>query len=76
MLEEGINHIDEEVQKIHDQVKEVGQIAQNKVDEIRAYIDQEIIDTKLIVEQHANDANIRLDEANKRIDQSILANEE
>ncbi|HAV5965242.1 TPA: DUF1983 domain-containing protein [Acinetobacter baumannii] len=76
LLEEGINHIDEEVQKIHDQVKEVGQIAQNKVDEIRAYIDQEIIDTKLIVEQHANDANIRLDEANKRIDQSILANEE
>lgn len=75
LLEEGINHIDEEVQKIHDQVKEVGQIAQNKVDEIRAYIDQEIVDTKLIVEQHANDANIRLDEANKRIDQSIQANE-
>ncbi|OBA11951.1 interleukin-like EMT inducer domain-containing protein [Acinetobacter baumannii] len=75
LLEEGINHIDEEVQKIHDQVKEVGQIAQNKVDEIRAYIDQEIVDTKLIVEQHANDANIRLDEANQRIDQSIQANE-
>ncbi|ENZ9379638.1 interleukin-like EMT inducer domain-containing protein [Acinetobacter baumannii] len=75
LLEEGINHIDEEVQKIHDQVKEVGQIAQNKVDEVRAYIDQEIIDTKLIVEQHASDANIRLDEANQRIDQSIQANE-
>lgn len=75
LLEEGINHIDEEVQKIHDQVKEVGQIAQNKVDEIRAYIDQEIVDTKLIVEQHVSDANIRLDEANKRIDQSIQANE-
>ncbi|HFF5452962.1 TPA: sugar-binding protein, partial [Acinetobacter baumannii] len=75
LLEEGINHIDEEVQKIHDQVKEVGQIAQNKVDEIRAYIDQEIVDTKLIVEQHANNANIRLDEANQRIDQSIQANE-
>ncbi len=76
LLEEGINHIDEEVQKIHDQVKEVGQIAQNKVDEVRAYIEQEIIDTKLIVEQHANDANIRLDEANQRIDQSIQINEE
>jgi len=76
LLEEGINYIDEEVQKIHDQVKEVGQIAQNKVDEVRAYIEQEIIDTKLIVEQHANDANIRLDEANQRIDQSIQINEE
>lgn len=75
LLEEGINHIDEEVQKIHDQVKEVGQIAQNKVDEIRAYIDQEIVDTKQIVEQHVSDANIRLDEANQRIDQSIQANE-
>ncbi|EOI3480139.1 interleukin-like EMT inducer domain-containing protein [Acinetobacter baumannii] len=75
LLEEGINHIDEEVQKIHDQVKEVGQIAQSKVDEVRAYIDQEIIDTKQIVEQHASDANIRLDEANQRIDQSIQANE-
>ncbi|EMW7813769.1 DUF1983 domain-containing protein [Acinetobacter baumannii] len=75
LLEEGINHIDEEVQKIHDQVKEVGQIAQSKVDEVRAYIDQEIIDTKQIVEQHVSDANIRLDEANQRIDQSILANE-
>ncbi|MFX8988328.1 hypothetical protein ABTN23_19805, partial [Acinetobacter baumannii] len=71
LLEEGINHIDEEVQKIHDQVKEVGQIAQSKVDEVRAYIDQEIIDTKQIVEQHVSDANIRLDEANQRIDQSI-----
>lgn len=76
LLEEGINYIDEEVQKIHDQVKEVGQIAQNKVDEVRAYIEQEIIDTKLLVEQHANDANIRLDEANLRIDQSIQINEE
>ncbi|MFX9208803.1 hypothetical protein ABTN67_20810, partial [Acinetobacter baumannii] len=66
LLEEGINHIDEEVQKIHDQVKEVGQIAQSKVDEVRAYIDQEIIDTKQIVEQHVSDANIRLDEANQR----------
>ncbi|MDC4642609.1 DUF1983 domain-containing protein [Acinetobacter baumannii] len=75
LLEEGINHIDEEVQKIHDQVKEVGQIAQSKVDEVRAYIDQEIIDTKQIVEQHVSDANIRLDEANQRIDQSIQANE-
>ncbi|HAV3050807.1 interleukin-like EMT inducer domain-containing protein [Acinetobacter baumannii] len=75
LLEEGINHIDEEVQKIHDQVKEVGQIAQSKVDEVRAYIDQEIIDTKQIIEQHVSDANIRLDEANQRIDQSIQANE-
>nr|WP_228199921.1 interleukin-like EMT inducer domain-containing protein [Acinetobacter baumannii] len=75
LLEEGINHIDEEVQKIHDQVKEVGQIAQSKVEEVRAYIDQEIIDTKQIVEQHVSDANIRLDEANQRIDQSIQANE-
>ncbi|HFX6257302.1 TPA: interleukin-like EMT inducer domain-containing protein [Acinetobacter baumannii] len=75
LLEEGINHIDEEVQKIHDQVKEVGQIAQSKVDEVRAYIDQEIIDTKQIVEQHVSDANIRLDEANQRIDQSIQVNE-
>ncbi|MGF0437994.1 interleukin-like EMT inducer domain-containing protein, partial [Acinetobacter baumannii] len=48
---------------------------QSKVDEVRAYIDQEIIDTKQIVEQHVSDANIRLDEANQRIDQSIQANE-
>lgn len=61
--------------KIHDQVKEVGKEAQSKIDEVRAYIDQEIIDTKLIVEQHTNDANLRLDEANQRIDQSVQANE-
>ncbi|MFY0080479.1 hypothetical protein ABTQ07_22795, partial [Acinetobacter baumannii] len=50
-------------------------IAQNKVDEVRAYIDQEINNTKLIVDQHNNEANLRLDEANQRIDQSIQANE-
>ncbi|XZW10560.1 interleukin-like EMT inducer domain-containing protein [Acinetobacter baumannii] len=75
LLEEGMKHFDEEVQKIHEQVKEVNQIAQNKVDEVRAYIDQEINNTKLIVDQHNNEANLRLDEANQRIDQSIQANE-
>lgn len=70
-----MKHFDEEVQKIHEQVKEVNQIAQNKVDEVRAYIDQEINNTKLIVDQHNNEANLRLDEANQRIDQSIQANE-
>lgn len=53
----------------------MGKEAQSKIDEVRAYIDQEIIDTKLIVEQHTNDANLRLDEANQRIDQSVQANE-
>ncbi|MFX4790365.1 hypothetical protein ABTB87_24110, partial [Acinetobacter baumannii] len=39
------------------------------------YIEQEKNNTKLIVDQHNNESNLRLDEANQRIDQSIQANE-